>query len=74
MCGPTVYKCDSEEFRLRVVEKADVVGKDYGLIIFLTGVCGEECRFAFIGVEDNLLGDATFPDGGDHTIYPPLFD
>ncbi len=52
MCGPTVYNCDSEEFRLRVVEMADVVGNDYGLIIPLTGVCGEECRFAFIGVED----------------------
>ncbi len=53
---------------LRVVEKADVVGNDDGLIIPLTGVCGEECCSAFIGVEAYLLGDATFPDGGDDTL------
>ncbi len=68
MCGPTVYNCDSEEFRLRVLEKVDVVGNGYGLIIPLTGVCGEECRFAFIGVEGYSLGGATFSDGGDHTL------
>ncbi len=52
MCGPTVYNGDPKEFRLRAVEKTDVVGNDYELIIPLTGVCGEECHFAFIGVED----------------------
>ncbi len=68
MYGPTVYICDAEEFWLWVVEKADVVGNDYGLTIPLTGVCGEDCRFAFLGVEGFLLGDGTFPDGGDHAL------
>ncbi len=68
MCGPTVCNCDSEEFRLRVVEKADVVGIDYGLTIPLKGVCGEKCRFAFIGVEGYSLGGATFPKDDDHTL------
>ncbi len=47
------------------MEKADVVGKGYGLPVRLMGVCGEECYFAFIGAEDHLLG---FGDGGDRTL------
>ncbi len=36
-----------------------------GLQIRLMGVCGEECHFAFIGVEGHLLAGATFGEGGD---------
>ncbi len=49
---------------MRVVEKAGVVGKDYGLPVRLMGVCGEECYFALMGAEDHLL---RFGDGGDRT-------
>ncbi len=43
--------------------KAGVVGNGYGLPIRLMGVCGEECLFAFIGVEHYFLGGAPFGVG-----------
>ncbi len=48
--------------------KAGVVGNDYGLPVRLMEVCGEECHFAFIGIEDHFLGGAAFGDSGDRTL------
>ncbi len=48
-------------FRPRVLVNAGVVGNDYGLQVRLMGVCGEECYFAFLGVEGHFLGGAVAP-------------
>ncbi len=53
---------------MRVVMKAGVVVNDCWLPVRLMGVCGEECDFAFIGIEDHFLGGAPFGDGGDRTL------
>ncbi len=65
--GQQPVQCDSEEFRLKVVMKAGVVGDDCGLSVRLMGVCGEECHFAFIGVEDHFLKVSPFGNGGVRT-------
>ncbi len=51
-------QCDSEEFWLRIVVKAGVVGNECGLPDRPMGVGGDECYFAFIGVEDHFRGGA----------------
>ncbi len=48
--------------------KAGVVVNDCWLPVRLMGVYGEECEFAFIGVEDHFLGGAPFGNGGDRTL------
>ncbi len=66
----TIYttQCDSDEFRQRVLMKTGAIGNDCGLPVRLMGVCGEECLFAFIGVENHFLEGAPFGDGGDRTL------
>ncbi len=53
---------------MRIGGKVGVVGNHCWLPIRLMGVFGEECYFAFIGVEDHLLGGAPFSDSGGHTL------
>ncbi len=48
--------------------KAGAIGNDCGLPVRLMGVCGEECHFTFVGVEDHFLGCAPIDDGGDRTL------
>ncbi len=67
-CFIQPVQCNSEEFRQRVVMKAGVIGIDCGLPVRLMGVCGEECHFTFVGVEDHFLGCAPIGDGVDRTL------
>ncbi len=43
--------------------KAGVIVNDCGLPVRLMGVCGEECHFTFVGVEDHFLACAPIGDG-----------
>ncbi len=48
--------------------KAGVVGNDCELPVSLIRVRGEECHFAFIGIEYNFLRCAPFGNGGDRKL------
>ncbi len=66
--GLQPVQCDFEEFRLRVVKKPGAIGTDCGLPVRVMGVCGEECHFTCVGVEDHFLGCAPVGDDGDRTL------